>query len=51
MSRKGGTGGGGRGRPQGVMYMVAVVADCRNGLVGTGLANSCLGCLGMLGIN
>ena len=40
MSRKGGTGGGGRGHPQGVMYMVAVVADCTNGLVGTGYVGS-----------
>ena len=42
MSRKGGTGGGGWGHPQGAMHMVAVVAGCRNGLVGW--ANSCLGC-------
>ena len=42
--RKGGTGGDGWGHQtylQGDMYMVAVVTGCRNGLVGTGWANSC----------
>ena len=42
VSRKGGTGGGGWGRPQGDLHMVAVVAVCRNALVGTGWSNSCL---------
>ena len=45
LREQGGTGGGGWGRPQGDIHMVAVVAGCRNGLVGTGWANSsCIGC-------
>ena len=43
-SRKGGTGEGGWGHPQGDMHMVAVVAVCRNTLVGTGWDRSCLVC-------
>ena len=48
ISRKGGTGGGGWGHPQGDMHMVAVVAVCRNALVGTGWSNSCLVCTNRL---
>ena len=44
VSRKGGTGGGG----QGDLHMVAVVAVCRNALVGTGWSNSCLVCTNRL---
>ena len=36
VSRMGGTGGGGWGHPQGDLHMLAVVAVCRNVLVGTG---------------
>ena len=48
ISRKGGTGGGGWGYPQGDLHMVAVVAVCRNALVGTGWSNSCLVCTNRL---
>ena len=48
MSRKGGTGGGGWGHPQGDMHMVAVVAVCRNTLVGTVWSNSCHICTNRL---
>ena len=44
VSRKGGTGGG----VQGDLHMVAVVAVCRNALVGTGWSNSCLVCTNRL---
>ena len=44
VSRKGGTGGGGWGD----LHMVAVVAVCRNALVGTGWSNSCLVCTNRL---
>ena len=44
VSRKGGTGGGGWVHLQGDMHMVAVVAGCRNALVGTEWSNSRLGC-------
>ena len=43
VSRNGETGEGGRGHPQGIMHMMAVVAGCRNALVGTGWSNSHLG--------
>ena len=42
VSRKGGTGGGGWGHPQGDLHMLAVVAVCRNALVCAGWSNSCL---------
>ena len=48
VSRKGGTGGGGWGHPQGDLHMLAVVAVCRNALVGTGWSNSCLVCTNRL---
>ena len=35
-SRKGETGGGEWDHPQGDIHIVAVVASCKNGLVGTG---------------
>ena len=37
------------GSPQGDMHMAAVVADCRNALVGTEWSNSRLGCANGLG--
>ena len=43
VSRKGQTEGGGWDHPQGDMHMVAIVAGCRNAMVGTGWSNSCLG--------
>ena len=48
VSRKGGTGEDGWGHPQGDLHMVAVVAVCRNALVGTGWSNSCLVCTNRL---
>ena len=49
VSRKGGgTGGGVWGHPQGDLHMLAVVAVCRNALVGTGWSNSCLVCTNRL---
>ena len=48
VSRKGETGGGGWGHPQGDLHMLAVVAVCRNALVGTGWSNSCLVCTNRL---
>ena len=48
VSRKGGTGGGGWEYPQDDLHMVAVVAVCRNALVGTGWSNSCLVCTNRL---
>ena len=44
----GGTGGGGWVHPQGDMHKVAVVAVCRNALVGAGWSNSCLVCTNRL---
>ena len=38
MSRKGGTGGGGWGHPQGDMHMVAARLGCKSTMVGTILA-------------
>ena len=40
--------GGGWDYPQGDMHMLAVVAVCRNALVGTGWSNSCLACTNRL---
>ena len=34
VSRKGGTGGGGRGHPQGDMHMVAARLSCQSAMVG-----------------
>ena len=48
VSRKGGTGGGGWGHPQGDMHMVAARLGCQSAMVGTGWANSCLGCMDRL---
>ena len=48
VSRKGGTGEDGWGHPQGDLHMVAVVAVCRNALVGIGWSNSCLVCTNRL---
>ena len=31
------------------VHMMAVVAGCRNGLVGTGWVNSCLNCTNVIG--
>ena len=47
-SRKGGTGGGGWGHPQGDMHMVAARLGCQSAMVGTGWANSCHGCMDRL---
>ena len=46
--RKGGTGGGGWGHPQGDMHMVAARLGCQSAMVGTGWANSCPGCMDRL---
>ena len=48
VSRKGGTGGGGWGHPQGGMHMVAARLGCQSAMVGTGWANSCPGCMDRL---
>ena len=48
MSRKGGTGGGGLGHPQGAVHMAAARLGCKRTMVGTGWANSQPGCMGML---
>ena len=40
MSRKGGTGGGGWGHPQGAVHMAAARLGCKRIMVGTGWANS-----------
>ena len=51
MSRKGGTGGGRWGHPQGDMHMVhvAIRLGCQSVMVGTRWANSCPGCMYRLG--
>lgn len=49
VSRKSGTGEGGLGHLLGDMHMLAVVAGCRNGLVGAGWANPCVGCTDVVG--
>ena len=47
-SRKGGTGRGGWGHPQGAVHMAVVRFDCKSNMVGTGLANSRPGCMSRL---
>ena len=42
ISKKGGTGGGEWGYLQAERHVMALVAGCRNGLVGSMWANSCL---------
>ena len=39
---------GGWGHPQGAVYMAAVRLGCKSNMVGTGLANSHLGCMSRL---
>ena len=48
VSRKGGTGGGAWGHPQGDMHMVAAGLSCQSTMVGTVWANSCPGCMDRL---
>ena len=48
VSRKGGTGGGGWGHPQGAVHMAAARLGCKRTMVGTGWANSRLGCMSKL---
>ena len=48
INRKGGTGGGGWGYPQGAMHMVAVRLGCESSMVGTRLANLRPGCMSRL---
>ena len=48
VSRKGGTGGGGWGHPQGDMHMVAAGLGCESAMVGTVWANFCPGCMDRL---
>ena len=48
VNRKGGTGGGGWGHPQGDMHMVAARLGCQSAMVGTGWANCCPGCMDRL---
>ena len=48
VSRKGGTGGGGWGRLQGDMHIVAARLGCQSVMVGTRWANSCPGCMNRL---
>ena len=48
VNRKGGTGGGGWGHPQGDMHMVAARLGCQSPMVGTRWANSCPGCMDRL---
>ena len=48
LRRKGETGGGGWGHPQGDMHMVATRLGCQSAMVGTGWANSCPGCMDRL---
>ena len=48
VSRKGRTGGGGWGQPQGDMHMVAARLGCQSTMVGTGWANSRPGCMDRL---
>ena len=43
ISRKGGTGGGGWGHPQGALHMAAARLGCQSAMVGTRWANSCPG--------
>ena len=48
VSRKGGTGGGGWGRPQGDMHMVAARPGFERAMAGTGWANPCPNCMDRL---
>ena len=48
ISRKGGTGGGGWGHPQGAVHMAAARLGCKRTVVGTGWANSRPGCMSRL---
>ena len=48
VSRKGGTGGGGWGHPQGAVHMAAARLGCKMTVVGTGWANSWPGCMSRL---
>ena len=48
MSRKGGTGGGGWGHPQGAVHMAAARFGGKKAMVGTGWANSCPGYMNKL---
>ena len=45
MNRKGGTGRGGWGHPQGAMHMAAARLGCTKTMVGTWWANSQPGCI------
>ena len=45
VSRKGGTGGGGWGHPQGAVHMAAARLGCKRAMVGTEWANSRPGCM------
>ena len=48
VSRKGVTGGGGWGYPQGDMHMVAAILGCERVMDGTGWANLCPDCMNRL---
>ena len=48
ISRKGGTGGGGWGHPQGAVHIVAARLGYKTATVGTGWANSLPGCMNRL---
>ena len=48
VSRKGGTGRGGWGHPQGAVHMAAARLGCKRTVVGTGWANSWPGCMSRL---
>ena len=48
VSRKGGTGGGRWGHPQGAVHMAAARLGCKITMVGTGWANSRPGCMSKL---
>ena len=48
VSRKGGTGRGGWGHPQGAVHMAAAGLGCKRAMVGTGWANSHPGCMNRL---
>ena len=48
MSRKGGTGGGGWGHPQGNIHMMTARPGCQSVMVGTGWANFHPGCMDRL---
>jgi len=48
ISRKGGTGKGEWGHPQGAVHMVAARLGCERAMVGTGWATSCPDCMDKL---